>query len=86
MVKSLTPLEQTCRLRDTRKVKVSMQVQLEINRFCANTAFTYFACTMPLDHTCTAAAEHERQALSACAPRAAHGMVRRVRRLRVCEA
>ena len=42
----LRPLEKMCRLRDTRREKCAMQVQLEILRFCGNTCINYFLRTM----------------------------------------
>ena len=57
--KHLKPLEQMVKLRDTSKVKVAMQVQLEINRFCANTQLNYFLRTMPLAATAAAQARHD---------------------------
>eukprot|EP00964_Phaeocystis_antarctica_P096121 scaffold62486_cov66-Phaeocystis_antarctica.AAC.2 len=30
----LAPLKKACRLRDTRRCNVALQVQMEINRFC----------------------------------------------------
>ena len=46
-------------LRDTADVKVAMQVQLEINRFCANTQLVYFIRAMPLEATHTARRVHD---------------------------
>ena len=64
--KHLRPLRQMVRMRDTREVKVAMQVQLEINRFCANTQLNYFLRTMPLAATGTAAARHDQLIWEAC--------------------
>ena len=47
------------RLRDTRTVKTSMQVQLEINRFCGNSSLVYFLRTMPYEATRQAAHVHD---------------------------
>ena len=55
----LRPLEDACRLRDTRRVNVSMQVQMEITRFCANTQLNYFIRAMPLEATHTARRVHD---------------------------
>ena len=38
-------------MRDTSDVKVAMQVQMCINRYCANTQLVYFLRTMPLAAT-----------------------------------
>ena len=42
----LAPLVLAARLRDTQKHNVSLQCQLEILRFCANTSLVYFLRTM----------------------------------------
>ena len=55
----LKPLEKMCRLRDTKREKCAMQVQLEINRFCGNTSLTYFIRGMGLAATRAAAARHD---------------------------
>ena len=47
------------RLRDTRKHNTSMQVQLEILRYCANTSLVYFLRTMGVAATERAAATHD---------------------------
>lgn len=57
--KHLKPLRTAVKLRDTHDIKVAMQVQLEINRFCANTQLVYFLRTMPLAATEAAAARHD---------------------------
>jgi hypothetical protein len=57
--KHLKPLTLACQLRDTATCKVAMQVQLEINRFCANTMLNYFLRTMPVEATAAAAARHD---------------------------
>ena len=65
----LKPLEKMCRLRDTKREKCAMQVQLEINRFCGNTSLTYFIRGMGLAATRAAAARHDaliEQASSPC--------------------
>ena len=55
----LRPLEKMCRLRDTRREKCAMQVQLEILRFCGNTCINYFLRTMGVWATRAAAARHD---------------------------
>ena len=57
--KQLAPLEQMIKLRDTAEIKVAMQVQLEINRYCANTQLIYFLRSMPLAATWAAARCHD---------------------------
>ena len=57
--KSLKPLRLMVRMRDTSDVKVAMQVQLAINRYCANTQLTYFLRAMPLTDTCDAQRKHD---------------------------
>ena len=57
--KQLAPLTRACKLRDTRRDKVAMQVQLEINRFCGNTSLVYFLRTMGVAATAAAAAVHD---------------------------
>ena len=57
--KALKPLEKACRLRDTRKEKCALQVQLQINRFCGNTSLNYFLRTMGMEATRDAAARHD---------------------------
>jgi hypothetical protein len=56
----LEPLKEMVRLRDSRTCKVAMQVQLELNRFCANTNLNYFLRAMPLKATVAAARLHDR--------------------------
>ena len=55
----LAPLTKACRLRDTRRCNVALQVQMEINRFCANTSLVYFLRTMGVAATREAAAVHD---------------------------
>ena len=55
----LEPLMHAARLRDTRKHNTSMQVQLEILRYCANTSLVYFLRTMGVAATERAAATHD---------------------------
>jgi hypothetical protein len=57
--KKLKPLEQAVLLRDTRSIDVSMQVQMQVNRYCANTSLVYFMRTMGSDVTRAAAARHD---------------------------
>ena len=52
-------LVKVSRLRDTRRDKVALQVQLEINRFCGNTSLVYFLRTMGVEVTRDAAARHD---------------------------
>jgi hypothetical protein len=57
--KHLKPLEQMVRLHDTRNIKVAMQVQMMINRYCANTQLTYFLRAMSLKATRAPAVRHD---------------------------
>ena len=57
--KKLRPLEMVCRLRDTRGCSVSMQVQMELLRFCANSSLVYFLRTMGPAVTRRAARVHD---------------------------
>ena len=57
--KALAPLEKVVELRDTRRHKVALQVQLKMLRYCANTSLTYFLRAMPLDATAAAARRHD---------------------------
>ena len=55
----LGPLETVPLLGDTRQHRTSLQVRLEINRFCANTSLVYFIRTMPREVTSTPAQVHD---------------------------
>ena len=57
--RSASALEAACRLRDTRGCSVSLQVQMEINRFCANSSLVYFLRTMGPAVTRRAALVHD---------------------------
>ena len=57
---ALANLDVVGRLRDTRQHNVSMQVQFEILRYCANTSLVYFLRTMGVEATASAAALHDR--------------------------
>ena len=57
--KALKPLEKACRLRDTRKEKCALQVQLQINRFCGNTSLNYFVSRPTIGKTVQARPERE---------------------------
>ena len=59
VTEALKNLGKVGRLRDTRSCNVSMQVQLEILRFCANTSLVYFMRTMGPEATAEAAALHD---------------------------
>jgi hypothetical protein len=86
--KKLKPLEQVALLRDTRQVHVAMQVQMQVNRYCANTSLIYFLRTMGSDVTRCAAARHDALveqafhsivAASGCSPAAAGQAIRQAR-------
>jgi hypothetical protein len=81
--KHLGPLRNVPLMRDDTRIKTTLQVQLEINRFCANTNLTYFERIMPLHVTHAASQLHDslvndanadivvmHQAHEACASRA----------------
>ena len=57
--KHLAKLPRVSELRDTRKLNTSLQCQLSIARFCANTQLTYFLRTMPPSVTDAAAERHD---------------------------
>ena len=63
--KELAPLANVMQLRDTRTCNLSLQVQNEIVRYCANTNLVYFLRTMPPSMTIEAAQEHDRLIASA---------------------
>ena len=56
---ALADLGDVARLRDTRHCNVSLQVQFEILRHCANTSLVYFLRTMGVAATRDAAALHD---------------------------
>jgi hypothetical protein len=55
----LQPLRKAIGLHDVGKMTTSLQVQLSILRFCANTQLTYFLRTMPPSVTIDAARKHD---------------------------
>ena len=55
---SFAPLQKAIGLHDTKHLKTSLQVQLCILRYCANTQLTYFLRTMPPSVTIDAARRH----------------------------
>ena len=63
--KRLAPLAEVVKLRDTANIRTALQVQLEINRFCANTQLIYFMRTMPLEATAEAARVHDELVIEA---------------------
>ena len=56
----LAPLVHAARLRDTKKHNVSLQCQLEVLRFCANTSLVYFLRTMGPAATAEATYVHDK--------------------------
>ena len=66
----LRPLVKVLGLRDTKQINTSLQVQLCILRYCANTQLTYFLRTMPPSVTIDAARRHD-----AIIEEALHGIV-----------
>ena len=59
VAEALAPLEHAVRVRDTRAINVSLQVQHEILRYCANTSLVYFLRTMGVEATRRAAELHD---------------------------
>ena len=51
----LAPLELAARMRDTRRINVALQCQLETLRFCGNSSLVYFLRTMGVEATREAA-------------------------------
>ena len=61
--RALAPLagrEGVCGLHDTRRCNLALQIQMTLNRFCANTSLNYFLRTMPEEATREAARLHDR--------------------------
>eukprot|EP00966_Prymnesium_polylepis_P135091 3122650-Prymnesium_polylepis.1 len=55
----MADLPRMAKLRDTLSCAISMQVQLSLNRFCANTRLVYFLRTMPPSVTLASARLHD---------------------------
>ncbi|EOD19700.1 hypothetical protein EMIHUDRAFT_117918 [Emiliania huxleyi CCMP1516] len=61
--RALAPLagrEGVCGLHDTRRCNLALQIQVTLNRFCANASLNYFLRTMPEEATREAARLHDR--------------------------
>ena len=61
--RALAPLagrEGVCGLHDTRRCNLALQIQMTLNRFCANASLNYFLRTMPEEATREAARLHDR--------------------------
>eukprot|EP00966_Prymnesium_polylepis_P042294 982511-Prymnesium_polylepis.3 len=59
----MADLPRVAELRDTPTCTTNMQIQLSINRFCANTRLDYFLRTMPPSVTMAAARLHDKLVL-----------------------